>query len=790
MRVFIIFLFVYIHSTSYAQQTFAIRGRVLDAATGNPLPAVTVSIDQISKTVTDDQGHFVLQNIPAGVYSIHFSSSGYTGKSLTIRLPGDTALLIDVRLVVNVNSLKNVTVTGVTGEDAEARAVKRSVMPVTILSGKDLVNRAANLSEILTRQTGVQIRFSGGTGSDARISVRGLEGKRVQVFINGNPLNSPDGSFGINDLPLVIIERIEVYKGAVPAWLGSDGLGSAINVVIRERDVSYIDASVTYQSYNTLNTGLIVKKTFDKAGIEAGAGIFTVSSDNDYVMQSPYQDGLKIKRDHDKFSSVLTGGSVKFHKLWFDELEIEGAYLNANKEYQGIQSNVQYAKSNGQTGVAVISARKKGLLNDRLAFRYNAITTLFTVKFIDTSSYMYDWDGNPTPSIYKKGELGRGPNLSKNVQSEFRHRANVNYELTRIFNLNLNNTLRYGKFDPKDDLGNEYAGKNLYNYPGSVFNAITGLTLETHLKDDRLLASAALKHYYNSVEGYNTNIYLQGTAEKASNTTNTIGYNMGMRYNFTSTLLAKASYERAVRLPLSSELFGDGALITPAILLKPEKAHNYSLGVYYDKRDAAQKRLQLEANAFYMKVSNMIQLSGNGLTTGYVNYAFVDIIGADAEAKIDVTNNLFVNGNITWQRLRDINKYLPGTQQVSNPTYKLQIPNVPEMFSNLTVEYHRDNWLGKNTKTRIIYEGSHSKRYSYGFNLSRSDKFFIPSYLTQNIVIEHAFHNDHYTITGEVRNFTDATIINNWNMPLPGRTFRIRFRCLLMGKTRIQHSNH
>src|SRR5688572_11454842 len=227
-------------------------------------------------------------------------------------------------------------------EQAAARKVRNNVMPVTILTAKQMENRASNLNELLARQTGVQIRRTGGVGSDARISIRGLEGKRVQVFIDGNPLNTPDGSLGINDLPLQIIERIEIYKGTIPAWLGGDGLGSAVNVVIRHRDVSYIDATASYQSYNTLSTGLILKKTFDKSGIEAGAGIFTNSSDNNFLMQVPNQPGLTVRRDHDKFKSILAGAAIRFHRLWFDEVEIEGAYVGIQKELQGIQRNIQH----------------------------------------------------------------------------------------------------------------------------------------------------------------------------------------------------------------------------------------------------------------------------------------------------------------------------------------------------------------------------------------------------------------------------------------------------------------
>jgi outer membrane cobalamin receptor len=673
-------------------------------------------------------------------------------------------------------------------EQAAARKVRNNVMPVTILTAKDIENRASNLNELLARQTGVQIRRTGGLGSEARISVRGLEGKRVQIFIDGNPLNTPDGSLGINDLPLQIIERIEIYKGTIPAWLGGDGLGSAVNVVIRHRDVSYIDATASYQSYNTVNTGLILKKSFERSGIEAGAGIFTNSSDNNYVMESPFQPGLKIKRDHDYFRSILAGASIRFHKLWFDEVEIEGAYVNINKEQQGVQRNIQHIESRGNTSVAVLTLKKGNLLNNRLSFKYNAVLANIRVKFIDTSSYSYDWDGRRSPSIYGKGELGIGPNLSTTIQKEFRHLANVNYVFNEVFTLNLNNTLRYGKFDPSDDVGNEFAGKNLFNHPGNLFNTTSGLTLESHLLDDRLLLSAALKHYYSKVQGYNTNIYLTTPPQKVNNVINTAGYNAGMRYNLTTALMAKASYERAVRLPLNAELFGDGALITPAILLKPETAHNYTAGMIYDKTNSRENRLQLEANAFYMKVNEMIQLAGTGgLTTGYVNYANVDIIGADGEVKLDITRALYVSANITWQRLRDINKYLPGTEKVDNPTYKLQIPNVPELFGNWNIEYHKNNLVGKNTKARIIYEGSYAKKYSYGFNLSRYDQFFIPAYVSHNLAIEQSFQSERYTITGEVHNITDETIINNWNMPLPGRTFRIKVRYLLLSKPGSHH---
>ncbi|SEW52789.1 TonB-dependent receptor plug domain-containing protein [Chitinophaga arvensicola] len=678
--------------------------------------------------------------------------------------------------------LREVNITGNNRTKSEAAALKKSVVPVTILSGKEIENRASNLNEMLARQAGVQIRQTGGLGSEARISIRGLEGKRVQIFIEGNPLNTPDGSLSINDIPLQLIERIEIYKGTVPAWLGGDGLGGAVNIVIKHRDISYLDASVTRESNHTTILSLLGKKTFERAGMELGAGLFYTATENDYTMESPYQPGLRIKRDHDAYQSLMAGTSLRFHKLWFDEIELEGVYLRNDKQIQGIQRNIQQAKNSADSRILALNARKEGLWHGRLDVRYSLILGSFTTHLTDTSSWMYNWDGSRYPSILGKGEIGTGPNLSSNRQQELRHRLNLNYKLATAWSLNLNNTIRKAGFNPDDSLGNAYAGKNMYNYPGDLFNSVTGLALEGAVLEGKLLMSASLKHYYYQVSGYNTNIYVIGEPDKVSNVQQDVGYNLGIRYNFTPALLVKASYEKALRMPQPTELFGDGALITPAITLHPELAHNVTAGIFYDGKLSDQRRLQLESNVFYMDVSNLIQLAGNGLSLGYVNYQQARIKGVDAEVKYDISRDFYVSGNATWQRLTDAMRYLPGSNHVANPTYQLQLPNIPSFFTNWSVEYHHDGWPFSHSRTRVIYEGSYVHQYDYGFAVSSYENLRIPGYHTHNLAWEQSFRRNRYTITAEVHNLADAIVINNYNNPLPGRTWRLRFRYLLFGK--------
>jgi hypothetical protein len=504
-------------------------------------------------------------------------------------------------------------------------------------------------------------------------------------------------------------------------------------------------------------------------------------------MLSPYQPGLKIKRDHDKYHSLLAGGSIRFHKWWFDEVEIEGAYVKNDKQIQGIQKNIQHVESKGATGVAALSATKKSFANNKLGLKYNLLFGQFKVKFIDTSSYSYNWDGSKTASLYGKGELGVGPNLATTVQNEIRQRLNLNYKVNKVFTLNLNNSFRKGTLNPHDDLGNSYAGQNLFNYPCNLTSSVTGLTLESRFFKDKLLLSSAVKHYYNVAQGYNTSIYLTGSPDKVNNITSIYGYNAGARYNFTNTFLIKYSIEKGVRLPSNGELFGDGVLITPSILLKPEIAYNNTLGFIYDKTTPKNKRIQVEVNGFYMNVEQLIQLSGNGLTLGYVNYAKANIAGADVDIKSDITKNIFASVNVTYQKLTDINKYIPGTQKVDNPTYELTIPNTPQLFTNWSIEFFKANLLGNKSKSKLIYDGSYVHQYNYGFNISIYDNFIIPSYITHTVSVEQSFKDGRYTLTGEVNNLTNQLVLNNYNQPLPGRTFRIKFRYLLLGKAQYLH---
>jgi len=86
--------------------------------------------------------------------------------------------------------------------------------------------------------------------------------------LDGVPMEGFGSSFQINNIPINMAERIEIYKEVVPIDFGSDALGGAINIVTSKRRSSFLDASASYGSFGTV-------KSYVNAGYTSKSG-FTV----------------------------------------------------------------------------------------------------------------------------------------------------------------------------------------------------------------------------------------------------------------------------------------------------------------------------------------------------------------------------------------------------------------------------------------------------------------------------------------------------------------------------------
>src|SRR6185312_11887161 len=98
-----------------------------------------------------------------------------------------------------------------------------------------------SLGELLGEQAGITV--SGGLndpGTNQSIRMRGAGSGRTLILVDGVPVGDPsanDNSFDINLIPVTMIERIEISKGAQSTLYGSDAIAGVINIITVKPDV-------------------------------------------------------------------------------------------------------------------------------------------------------------------------------------------------------------------------------------------------------------------------------------------------------------------------------------------------------------------------------------------------------------------------------------------------------------------------------------------------------------------------------------------------------------------------
>lgn len=768
------FLLLLLFSLSIsAQNTAELIGTVTDKVTHHPLIGADVYIKELNKGVsTDARGQYRLAHLPEGNYTVWFSFLGYQTFGKKISVKGQ--MRSDVSLKEQAEEISGVTVSG----KSIAHQKKEQSMPVTVIDMSNLRGTVSSVQDILLKTVGITLRSSGGVGSSSRISVRGLEGKRIGFFIDELPLGEQTDYIDINDIPIDMIDRIEIYKGVVPARFGGSSLGGAINIVIREYPDKYADLSYGYESYNTHKAQGVFKRNLKQRGLVFGIGGGYTSSDNNYTFDSPFQEGLRITRNHDKYRKLIIGGSFKAKKWWFDEVELEPVFVKTYKEIQGIEYDIREAHSQSlMTGLSN-KLEKDNFLTEGLNLDMFNGLVLTKMNFIDKATRRYEWDGSsyPTPSRYG-GEAGYNyPSDSDDKKLTFINKTNLEYILTERHSLNINSVFSMANGTPKDDLKTLSLGKQV-NFDSQMRSWISGLTYDFRTLNDVFLNSLTVRHYMYTMHTQMAPLFVPGKYDVDVSKSD-FGVNNAMRYRFLPSLMGKLSAGYEVRIPSETELLGDGIAVIPSPDLLPERNLSANLGFLFDLTGKHPTNAQIEMNFFYMYLQDMIRYTAGLIGAQYQNFGEMRTLGVEFEAKADVLPSLYLYGNTTYQDLRDTRAYEPEST-VPNPTKNKRMPNIPYLMANAGLEFHRENLFGgTGQNTRLFADIAFVEEYYYDFEMTQLQKRRIPRSTTIDIGFEHSFLNNKVFLSGKVRNITNEKTLSEFNRPLMGINGGVKLRVI------------
>jgi len=792
MSIDTVFLSIFLSFLSlgtYAQNLSSISGYVRDSA--QVVSDASIIIEETSiGTTTNNKGYYKLGNLKPGSYLITVSNIGYVKSSKQIHLKEGQQLDVDFLLKKDLNQLHDVAVTGKT----TAQEIRESGFTVNAIEMKKFANTTADLNQILNRSTGVKIREQGGLGSDFNFSVNGLSGKQVRFFLDGIPMESFGGALSLNNIPVNLAERIEVYKGVVPVELGADALGGAVNIITDQHTKRFLDASYSYGSFNTNRAAINGRFTDEKTGLIFNFSGFNNYSDNDYLMRNnPKYDapievnenGTIVQKDarrfHDDYRSTMGQLDVGItDKSWVDRLTLGLMYSSLYKEIQtGANQNEVFGQLNNRERFFMPSLKYKK--DNFLVKGLKAnITTSFSINrsiVADTASNSYNWGGKGRAETVA-GELGQIKTLYHYKNKAAIVRANFGYELKSNHSLNLNYTFNHFGRTAKEELG--IAENNSFDIPNTIDKNVLGLAYQNNLFDQRLTNTLFAKYYdFNAFVRDATFYSKENSWVKIDSRTNKnyFGYGLASRYKLSETSGIKLSYEHAYRLQEGEEMFGNGINVSSNTKLKPELSDNINLGAYYAyTRD--EHRFNIEASYFYRNAKDFIYfIPTGGIFSYYENVGKAEINGMEGELRYNYSQLLDFSINANYQNSINKQKYQPSST-IEDATYGDKIPNQPWFYSNANIGIGKNDLLAKGSRIQFNW----STQYVHWFYMnwesrgSKESKNKIPSQLIHNVGLSYSFENGKYNISAESLNVTDELAYDNFRLQKPGRSFHLKLR--------------
>ncbi len=200
-------------------------------------------------TSSDVNGNFVLNNVPFGNYVLLVSSIAHRSGEIKVAIgPERDEVELSISLEILENDLEEVVVTGTKTE----YSLKESPILANVLNAKELNNvQACNLSEGLKFQPGLRVETDCQTCNYTQLRMNGLAGSYSQILINGRPVFSPlTGLYGLEQLPINMVERIEVIRGGGSSLYGSSAIGGTVNVITKLPKKNAFEFSHIYQNIN------------------------------------------------------------------------------------------------------------------------------------------------------------------------------------------------------------------------------------------------------------------------------------------------------------------------------------------------------------------------------------------------------------------------------------------------------------------------------------------------------------------------------------------------------------
>lgn len=431
-------------SSATILQAGTLKGKLLEAATGEPALGVVISIEGTSlHDISGLDGSFSIPNLQKGSYRLTIRHISYAPVQREFAVNGNEVIQMDLSLEAADVKLAEVAVTGKRdgASDNTARLMERNASQVmNIVSGKTIqISPDLTVANVIQRISGISIeRNSNGDGQHAIL--RGMDKRYNYTLVNGVKIPSPDNKYRyvpLDIFPSDLLDRLEVYKALTPAMEG-DAIGGAVNMVMKDAPDKFTFSANLSTGYNELFVdrkfmGYDFKNIQSKSPYERNGNLYNATAADfstatvNYRLKTPAPNLLGSiavgnRFLNDKLGILLAGSYQNTHRgsnsLFFDSETVDtlrGEALTKMSERRYSEQQIRYG----------LHSKIDFRVNDKHKIQfYNAFMNLTNVQVRDVKSTQltiggYDpVAGNATLGFSTRSRLTRQQIFNSTLQGK------------------------------------------------------------------------------------------------------------------------------------------------------------------------------------------------------------------------------------------------------------------------------------------------------------------------------------------------------------------------------------
>ncbi|PIT75018.1 TonB-dependent siderophore receptor [Limnohabitans sp. G3-2] len=433
-----------------------------------------------------------------------------------------------------------------------AQALSDVLSSATVITRQEIEkSQAPTLADLLQGEVGFEFGRNGGPGAQTSYFLRGQNSTNVVVLVDGvRSQTDSGGNLTLTDIPLALIERVEVLRGNAGALYGEAAVGGVINIYTRQSKGAPVQyGSITWGSKNTLDLNAGYSGEVDDYKFNVSAG--KVSTDGFSAMSSVV-NSTTVNPDSDGYGRGFASAKVEKKMSADMSLGIRFRQMQSKADYDSGYLPYEYSPGSFTRGDLPTDKHRSNKEVDSLGAFVRKVVSDRWVTTLDVSN---------STTTYKESVVYLEP-YSDFISSEYESKQKALY-WSNQYQLGVKSTVNFG-IDLLDD---RHAQKNSFELIRKTSGTYAGVTHQF----DQFTAQINLRQDQIDIDRHDTGNVVSAKTKASTGL-------LGLGYQVTSEWKLTASLSTGFKAPSAYD-------ISTNPLVNSEKYQSKEAGLVYSTQD-------------------------------------------------------------------------------------------------------------------------------------------------------------------------------------------------------------